>query len=281
MINIYFKIILLVYVSSVVLAETKLKLLVPFYIDPTGGQSNKKVVALANATKYITVVAILNPDNGPVPVAILDSDSINAFKYLKQANKNSNTNSYMVGYVYTRVGKRAIATVKAEIDMYASWPEAYRPSGIFFDEVSSSVKQLSYYQQLYSYVKQKFGSSAKVFTNPGVNFPKEYLCSVAMGSNNICNGQRATDTGITFEDVYSNWQNFQVSSYASTYPRNSFALLVHSTNTEAQMKAAIDKANKANIGFVYVTNDVLDNPWDTLPKYQTSETDYVASFGTA
>lgn len=37
------------------------------------------------------------------------------------------------------------------------------------------------------------------------------------------------------------------------------------------MKEEVEKAKEAGIGWIYVTDDVLPNPWDTLPSYWEAE----------
>lgn len=263
----------LTFLFSITLADSKIKLLIPLYIDPTG-PNDKNYAAVGAASSKITVVSIINPNNGP---ANLDSDWSGALTKLKQANTNSNTGSYTVGYVYTKMGSRSISSVKADIKKYASWPATYRPNGIFFDEMSDSKAKLSYYQEIYNYTKQQFGESSKVFGNPGYNFPKEYLCSGgSLSANNVCTGKRAIDTGITFESFYSDWKSFKVSSYASTVDRNQLGVLIH-TCLAGNLKAAIDKVVNSNAGFVYITNDKMDNPWDTLATFFTDEINYIAN----
>lgn len=50
-------------------------------------------------------------------------------------------------------------------------------------------------------------------------------------------------------------------------------MLAHTTASAADMRAAIDLAIQRNIGFVYLTDDVLPNPWDTLPSFWQDERD--------
>ena len=46
----------------------------------------------------------------------------------------------------------------------------------------------------------------------------------------------------------------------------------------AGMRQAVDLAVFRNVGYVYVTDDGGDNPWDSLPTYWTQLVDYVAAW---
>jgi hypothetical protein len=53
-------------------------------------------------------------------------------------------------------------------------------------------------------------------------------------------------------------------------------MLVHTAPADVDsMRLHIDRAVARNIGYVYVTDDVLNNPWNTLPTYWTDEVDYI------
>ncbi|KAJ7035944.1 Spherulation-specific family 4-domain-containing protein [Mycena alexandri] len=47
----------------------------------------------------------------------------------------ANPNVHVLGYVATGFGSRASSAVEADVQTYAGWGAAYRPTGIFFDEV--------------------------------------------------------------------------------------------------------------------------------------------------
>ena len=61
--------------------------------------------------------------------------------------------STVLGYVSTRNGNRATSDVEADIDTYASWATSYRPSGIFFDEVSDGAGKVSLYTSYVTYAR--------------------------------------------------------------------------------------------------------------------------------
>jgi hypothetical protein len=44
------------------------------------------------------------------------------------------------------------------------------------------------------------------------------------------------------------------------------------------MRQDVDLAVQRNIGFIYVTDDAGDNPWNTIPPYWTNLVDYVENY---
>ncbi len=121
--------------------------------------------------------------------------------------------------------------------------------GIFFDETSNDCARFGYYSELRAYVKAK-GGVAKVVLNPGTRTGECYMA--------------AGDIIITFEDTYANYVGWQPSGWESAYAASRFWHLVINTS-EADLANAIALSKSRNVGWVYVTPDVLNNPWDTLP----------------
>lgn len=192
-------------------------------------------------------LAIINPKDGV--------GSQKDPNYVTQTNSTKAKGITVLGYVYTKYGARTLPTIKAEIDKYYQW---YGVDGIFLDEVYyTDCNKVSYYQELYNYVKAK-GGKAKVVINPGINFPE---CMLA-----------TSDIAINFEDTYSKYLTWKPNGWESAYPASRFWHLVIAT-AQAQMPNAIALSKQRNVGWIYVTPDVLDNPWDTLPltSYWTDE----------
>ena len=85
---------------------------------------------------------IVNPDSGPGAAG----SQPNADSYqgcLPTLTESSNV--VLVGYVATGYGSKSQAAVTKEVATYAGWDSAYRPSGIFFDEVEPTSEYLSLY----------------------------------------------------------------------------------------------------------------------------------------
>ena len=159
----------------------------------------------------------------------------------------------VLGYVHTSYGARPAATVKAEIDAFRQW---YNVDGIFLDEGATSASALSYYQDIQSYIRSTMPGKL-IMINPGV-VPDEGYMGVA-------------DVVMIFEDTYSAYKNWTPPTWVSNYAPSRFAHLIHATNSETEMRDAASLAFKRRGGYVYITNDLLPNPWDSLPPYFASE----------
>lgn len=273
-------------VSVVIRAdESDVKLLIPMYFFPSpsgegeGEGENEEYQKVANLSERITVVAIVRPTDGP---NLEESNPLwaQAFEFLKQSFLNSATNSYVLGYIDADYGDRNIGDVKSNVDAYASWPESYRPSGIFFDKAGSSFENLFYFQQLYSYVKQKFGASSKVFTNSQESFIRDYLCSEHTEDDieDECSvGIRATDMGVFFEGSCNQWLTSELDT--KIINRHHYGILVHSCPLR-WLDSALEKAVRGNVGFLYFTDVRRFYRYKKLPSssYFNSTLEFIKEF---
>jgi len=90
---------------------------------------------------------------------------------------------------------------------------------------------------------------------------------------------RAADTLVIFEGPYRNSDpnGPSFSSYPNRgpytglspwwmhYDSSRFANLVYGTSTQLEMVGSAMKSIGSHAGYVYITDDLLPNPWDTLP----------------
>jgi len=211
---------------------------------------------VAGANGQVPVTAVINPSNGPGGPP--NENYQHGLSDLRAAGVT------ILGYVYTSYGARDINVVKAEIDLY---DQHFDIDGIFFDEVSNDTEELSYYEELYDYVTSR-PNLEKVFLNPGCNIAEEYI-----SSGHGCH------TAVIFESESSEWPTYPLAEYVTSgaYPAERFAMLVHTTPDADAMRSHIDMAVARNVGYVYVTDDGSDNPWDSLPTFWTAEVDYIES----
>ena len=231
-------------------ARADLTAIVPAYFYPT---NNSPWDDLTAAASRIPVTAIMNPGSGPG--TIQDSNYVNAVNDLRTAGGK------VIAYVYTQYGSRSSTAVKADIDKYVNW---YNIDGIFFDEFSnsSSTSVLNYYQDLYSYVKA-IDPTWEVMGNPGTTTVESYLSTPV------------ADSLLVFENVGSNYPSYTPSAWNYNYDSSSIGHLVHSTASQSDMLNYLDLAVARNAGQVYITNDVMNNPWDTLPSYWDAQVDRI------
>lgn len=198
----------------------------------------------------IVNVMIMNPASGPGSSQNPD--------YVTVVNNAKAAGIKVIGYVHTSYASRPLSEVISEIDLYNQW---YNVSGIFLDEVSSGAGSLPYYQNVTGYIRSLI-PNAFVALNPGTVPDQGYI---TLG-----------DTTVIFEGSYNTYKTWSVPSWVFNYPASKFTHLVYATSSSKYMKDAIlTKSKNRNAGYVYVTNDVLPNPWDTLPSYWSTELSYI------
>lgn len=129
-------------------------LLVPLYVDP--GKTWNAVIDAKLAHSSVPFVVIANVDNGP-------GTSVRA-TYVSFIEKAQKAGIDVLGYVYTKYGKRSATLVNADI---LRWEALYRTDGVFLDQMASNAP--SYYQAATTYAH--LHSLWFVMGNPGVDAP--------------------------------------------------------------------------------------------------------------
>jgi hypothetical protein len=245
--------------------RAQLQILLPLYIYPNWYDKKKYIwQQVTTAAKKVSIVAIINPNNGP-DRAPPNVDYQQGIKDLRQAGVK------MIGYVSSNYAKRDLQAVEADIDLYL---QHFNVDGIFIDEATSTPDKISYYQQIYQYIKTRSphsrppsAASYNVIINPGVTVNEGYL------------SQQVADTIVIFENYQKAWENYRPPAYIEKYSPQHFAALIHTTTDRQLMKSTLDRAVKSKFGYVYITNDSTDttnrNPWDTLPTYWQAEVNYI------
>lgn len=235
-------------------SQEPLKLLVPLYVYP--GSAWDQVAAGASK---VPTIAIINPNSGPSS----GPDS----SYVSYMTKLRNANVEMIGYVYTSYGSRSIADVKKDIDTYASKFSGL--TGIFFDEVSDSASQISYYTQAYNYVMQK-GYKHSIL-NPGVQPAQGYLDI----STSIVIFEEA---GSKFSSrSFANWVTCAPNSSQKSGYKYKFAGIAHSASSSTA-SSVISSMQSKGLGLVYVTDGAAGCcTYNELVSYYSSEASTVQS----
>jgi len=180
-------------------------------------------------------IVIINPNNGP-------GDTIDT-NYENLITKLNNNKDLPIGYIYTKWGNRDINEVKSDID---KWLSFYNVKGFFVDEAATDTANLSYYQELSDYIKSK--GNYYIVLNPGV-MPDESYFSIA-------------DNIVVFEDDVN-----KLKKDVCDLDKNKSSIIVYDAN-ETQMKEIV---NDYNCKGIYVTDDEMPNPYDTLPTYFDEE----------
>lgn len=226
-----------------------IKVMVPLYTYP--GATWDTVAA---SGRIVPTVAIINPNSGPGN----GPDS----SYNTYMTKLHNAGVEMVGYVHTSWGARDINTVKREIDIYASqFPYVV---GIFLDEAAVDSAQLSYYQQLYTYIMSMPGWKYDIL-NPGAAPAQGYL--------------NAATQIVSFEDNVSKFASSSNPSFASCNNKDKFSVIAYGASSVSSMQSAVNTAkSKGYYGWVYITSPTdVCCIYNSLPSYYASMASYIAS----
>ena len=224
---------------GLVLANECIKLIVPAYYYPNTNHWKKSSIKGLGGG-----VMIMNPASGPGYEKNIDYE-----KGIRTARKNG---VIVYSYVATDYGKKSSAMVKEEILKYHNW---YEVQGVFFDETSSSANEVPYYKMLVEFVRQQ--GIDRVILNPGVTPDEKYLSEVLT---------KANDMVVIFEGALTDYSNWKEPDWVKKYPKAKFSHLVYAV-PEKSWKDIWEKSKKHWVGFLYLTDDILNNPWDTLPTY--------------
>lgn len=211
--------------------------MVPLYIYP--GSAWNPVIQAKTAHPNVQIIAIVNPADGPG--SGIDSNYTAWIRNLKTAGV------VVLGYVPTTYGARSLGDCEADVNR---WKSYYDVAGIFFDEMSNVRGYENYYSTLNNYSK----SLGMTFTvgNPGVDTRSSFIGTV----DNIVIYE---SPGMPSSSALAGWHTSYDPANFSILPFGVGELNASSVTTASQY-----------VKYIYVTNDVLPNPWDSLPPYFSS-----------
>ncbi|XP_024377279.1 uncharacterized protein [Physcomitrium patens] len=225
-------------------AHTQQEIYVPSYVYPCSGTAG----CAWDVFKTGATLVIINPASGPGTAS--NADYVNLVNTVKAG---SSTVKIVLGYVSTNYGNRDSALVLADIDKYYSF---YNVDGIFLDEGSTDCTKTSVYKSYDTRVKSKAGLGYTVL-NWGVYGPECYLTSTHI------------DNYVNFENTFAQYTSAYASavpSWVNKYDSSRFWNILHTApNNATAVTQAVGTAKTRNVGQVYITNDVLSNPFDTAP----------------
>ena len=249
-------VLLLLAISSSSSAHAALDIVVPAYFYPSAGSPWNAMTAAADD---VPITAIMNPGNGP-------GNNVDS-NYVAAVNAFRAAGGRVIGYVYSSYGTRPLAQVTADIDKYSTW---YGIDGIFVDEMSNTgpAQKLDYYRNIYNHVKS-IDPAWEVMGNPGTNTMEQYLL------------WPTADRFMVHENVGSSYPSYVPSAWNANYDSQQFVHLIHTESSSATMEDYLRLALTRSTGGIYITNDVMNNPWDTLPSYWQAEVDAVAAINAA
>ena len=223
---------------------------VPAYNYPERGGTNSYWNGLLSSGGSGVPILIANVNSGPGEVIKAD--------YQVTLNKAKAAGSRVVGYVRTGYESRSMQQVLTKIDRWYALYGHKNIDGIFFDEISnmyvSNQSKLCYLSTVYNYVKAKYGGI--VFANPG---------------------SQVSDAMAPYADVFVAAE-YDIQKYKSDYkpPVSSFEKNPANQNrimhmvygvSSGELGSVVQLSRQRNAGYLFVTDDGGDNPYDALPTY--------------
>ncbi|WP_204042364.1 spherulation-specific family 4 protein [Acrocarpospora phusangensis] len=198
-------------------------------------------------------IAVANPVSGPGRT--VDAELAQA---MRAAHERGVT---VLGYVttgylgrtgrVTRFGETGRAAWLAQTQQeIAAWYRLYGEhglTGVFLDEVADDCASADGYRDLRAFTR-RYDPAARLAANPGTGVP-ECFSDVA-------------DVLVSFEGDLETYRGWQPPQWQLTQDPRRFWHLVHDAPAPAE---AMNLGKQRNAGYMYVTPDVLANPWDTLP----------------
>ena len=240
-----------IFLDAGAVQAVELDIVVPAYFYPSAGSDWNDLNAAADD---VPITAIMNPGNGPGNFQ--DSNYVSAVNSFRAAGGR------VIGYVYSSYTDRPLQQVLDDIDRYDDW---YNIDGIFVDEMANTgpAERLNYYRYIYNHVKS-IDPNWEVMGNPGTTTLEQYLT------------WPTADRLMVFENVGTSYPGYSPSSWNFNYDRSSFVHLVHTEPSSANMLSHLELAVQRNTSGIYVTDDVMSNPWDRLPNYWSQLVEAVA-----
>jgi len=246
------------------------------YIDPTtdGPDWDRLIGSTVGKVGIVVVNVSSGPGDGPDPAwtSVIQREHATGTKVLGYVD----TGYFGTTGLRTRLGSTSEADWTSQIEQDVNAWYAFYGSGIdgiFFDEgqdacgpTSGSNAWVDLYSRSNAYVKANH-PGAMTAINPGRVVPRCY--------------ENAGDVLVTFEGSYDTY----VSHYTplSWNPVDPFKIwhLIYGASTQADMEKAVSLSKRREAGYVYVTDDVQPDPYDTLPSlsYWADEEGTVAPGG--
>jgi hypothetical protein len=229
------------------------------YIDPGANMDvwNRLIEFPADKVSVLVADVVNGPDSSVNP---------GWKKVLPKAKASGKT---ILGYVRTgylgisfqqfttRLGSYAtsdwVAQIQEDVDQwYRLYPDQI--GGIFFDEAWNTCGENDVHADLYKFItqstKRKYPGAYTVL-NPGAPMPQCF--------------EYSADTLLTYESDYTTYtgEGFVGNDWTPKDPRKIWHIIHTVPADEAANVAALAKSR--GVGMVEITNDIMPNPYDTLP----------------
>ncbi|HEY6588321.1 MAG TPA: spherulation-specific family 4 protein [Nitrososphaeraceae archaeon] len=213
------------------LIEGSTGIMVALYFDPQFLLWDS-LIDLKNQYPNVNVLAVINPNNGP--------GNFKDTTYYTEVLKLQSARITVLGYTFTNYGQRDIDLIFQDINKYTLW---YNVDGIFFDEVANFGQEENL-KTLDDYANAK-GASITM-GNPGTDIPPSYI---GIMDNYVIYENKGLPDLNSIEERYSELdkQHFSLTSYG---------VMDFDSNYITALSEFVQ--------YMYVTNDDMPNPYDTL-----------------
>ncbi|WP_432043413.1 spherulation-specific family 4 protein [Streptomyces cadmiisoli] len=241
------------------------KVSVPAYFYPgTPGSSGGPYWDRLIASRDTVGLAVANPDNGPGQAVNTDytakmrqaeAAGVDVIGYVRTGYLGTAPNNFTTREEGSTDPGVWLNQIKRDVDAWYTMYGAANLDGIFFDEGMAQCgpgnKWADHYAELKKYVEGTYGAEAIVVANPGTGTQECF--------------KDTADTLVTFEGDEDAYRRHQLEAWEAKVPSDKIWHLVYDVPDAARMSEVVALSRERNAGHVYVTHDILDNPWDTLP----------------
>jgi len=235
----------------------------PAYVDPTSDTTDWNTLIGSPTAKLGVVVA--NVLNGPGSQAVAG--------WTSAIDRAHDSGKQVLGYVdtgylgqtgrTTRLGSTSMADWVAQIEQdINSWYALYGNyvDGIFFDDgynvCGANNEFPAVYQAVNQYEKVNHPGAMTVL-NPGIAVPQCY--------------EGSADVLLTFEGSYDTYESsaYQALGWTPASPSEIWHIIYGVTAAEVPL---VDETSQTRgAGYVYITDGVPGNPYDTVPSFWSAE----------
>ena len=229
-------------------------LLIPYYLPPNDPYTDVNVQRLLGLMRQyhdVGVSVVVNPSDGPGAAA--DANYANFIKLLKAAGGR------VYGYVATGFALRPPADVTADIEKWRSFYGANSVDGIFLDEQSWDTgpgNAGTAYVDLYkSYTDYCHARGLRTVANPGTNQQPAYFATYT------------ADVIVVHENSAYPPEADMAGNYIGGHADYSYTRRAALVYGQPSLNAASLATLRKYVQLLYVHNDALPNPWDSLPTY--------------
>jgi hypothetical protein len=209
--------------------------IIPLYSSPSSGHWDA-VIAAKQAHPKVPIMAVVNPHSGPGVEA--------RSSYVTGIAKLAAAGIKVIGYVWTQYATRPAAEVQADLRQWrAIYPGV---TGMFFDEMEHHGGSEVYYRDLTTYAK----SLGFDFTmgNPGADSVPSYIGTVDV---------------IFIYETDGLPSSSRLGGWHANYDKKNFGILPYAVS----MSRTFVTSARQHVCYIYMQDDTLPNPWDTLPSY--------------